>query len=168
VSRQAIVSQILNLKSREREKRGRRVVAIRALPEWTEEAEFEEGGDHIHVVAGTSLLTVRTALAERDVLDVWLVILTELSESELGAEVLARLARRRLEFIDLWSAAARAFGLTGRSPGTPTSWTLRSMTSCGSEILRCELGPISGAPGNAPPRVAPCPGSVELVGSRRG
>lgn len=138
VSRQAIVSQILSLKSRERDKPGRRVVAIRALPEWAEEAEFEEEGEHISVVTGTSPLAVRAALAERDVLDVWLVILTELSESELGAEVLARLARRRLEFIDPWDAAARAFGLTEVDP------LLREKPQLADLLLRYR--PTSGYP----------------------
>ena len=56
---------------------------------------------------------MRVELVERDDPAEWLVLLTDRDERDLGRDVLDRLARRRLESIDSWSAVAASFEARG-------------------------------------------------------
>lgn len=90
------------------------VIALRAEPRWTG-GEREVAGRRVVVTACQSPLAVRAALAEwpsrqprqeRDLL----VVLCDLAEADLGADVLARFTPARVLGLDPWRAAAALFG----------------------------------------------------------
>src|SRR5262245_31660357 len=62
------------------------------------------------VRAGRSALEVREALAGRATDQDPLVILTELGHPDLGADVMARLVKRRVFPVDAWEPVLRVFG----------------------------------------------------------
>ena len=98
-----------------------RVVGIHA-PHWRGGASISTGHAAFRVSWCESALAVSEQLAalgdgER------LVVLTPLDETELGADVLARLARRRLIHPDRWQMVADAYGVVEVDPRLPVeSW----------------------------------------------
>ena len=120
------------------DRRPRRVLAIHARPEWSVSEPVTVDGDQVQVMPCPSPLAVRAAIAERDDLEEWLVLLTEHDEHELGVEVVARLARRRIESIDAWAAVAAAFGARAVDPA------LRETPELASALL--DGAPPSGYP----------------------
>jgi len=96
-----------------------RVIAMRAEPIWTA-GDLIVDDRRVEVRTCVSPLAVRSCLAkwsQRDVdtaegapSDV-MVVLCELSESDLGEDVMARLARRRVSALDPWEAARSLFGV---------------------------------------------------------
>lgn len=95
------------------EQRPTRVIGVQARTDWIGPASFAVDGESVRVVPCRSALEVRSQLAERDDPAEWLVLLTDRDERDLGRDVLVRLARRRLEPIDAWSAVAGSFGALG-------------------------------------------------------
>jgi hypothetical protein len=133
--------------ARQREEHGarrRRVLAVRARPSWTEAGELVVGGETVRVVACPSALGVRAALIERDDPEEWVVVLTDRDERDLGAEVVARLARGRIVTLDAWEAVAAAFGARAVDPA------LRTIPELAAALL--EAAPLAGYP--------PAPGAI--------
>lgn len=128
-----------------------RIIGIRA-PLSSEVGERLQVGElELEVVRGRSVLEVRQHLAERRG-DEPLLLLTPLEESELGSEVVARLARRHLVPIEPWQLVRRRFDaghIDPRVTGLP--WVARALL---------DLEPATGWP--------PAPGgflTAELVWS---
>lgn len=99
---------------------GARVIAMRAEPKWTD-GSLVVDSHRVEVQTCVSPLAVRSSLAgwdERetsngdggDVADL-LVVLCEASDHELGEDVLARLAHRRVLPLEPWDAARSLFGV---------------------------------------------------------
>ena len=138
-TRSALEALIDELRARESPDRtSRRVVAVRAKPQWPTDEQLVIGADSARVVPCRSSLEARVAISERDDPLEWLVLLTEAEGRELGAEVMARLPRRRIEILDLWHAAALAFGATKADP------LLRSIPELAELLLA--IRPIGGFP----------------------
>lgn len=91
-------------------------IAVRAEPVWAG-PDVLDGPTPIRVIACPSPLAVRAALtdhpAEHGVL---LALLTTCSDGELGPDVLARLAKRRVLSLDPFSAVLALFGATLLDP----------------------------------------------------
>lgn len=86
-----------------------RVIGVQARPEWQGPQSFPVEGETVRVAPCRSVLEVRVELADRADPDEWLVLVTDRDERDLGLDVMARLARRRLQSIDTWTAVAAAF-----------------------------------------------------------
>lgn len=87
----------------------RRVVAVRAAPEWPH-GPIDDAGRHVEVVPCASPLAVRAAVVdhppgEDDVL----VVLTPCADRDLGVDLLARLAKRRVIAPDPFTAILTIF-----------------------------------------------------------
>lgn len=94
------------------------VFAVRCTPQWpTGSALTLDAGVSLPVVACASALQVREVLSEFKGRSV--VILTALDEAGLGADVLARLYRRRLLRLDRWDCVRRLFGAAGLDQRLP-------------------------------------------------
>ena len=88
---------------------GDRCIGIQAR-ELPERGEIAVGDVTYAVVGCASALSVREALLELDESeDARLVVVTSVAEKELGADVLARFARRRLHRVDPWGAVTSLF-----------------------------------------------------------
>lgn len=86
-----------------------RVIGIRALSEWAGPPTLAIDGEDVDVVACASSLEVRETLAERGPAARRLVIITPLADRDLGTDVLARLARRRLLQPEPWRLVMELF-----------------------------------------------------------
>ena len=86
------------------------VVAFRGDHSWEGGETLDVDGRAWDVRACGSTLEIREALAFRSSGAPPLVILTPLSHTDVGADVLARLHRRRLLELDTWEPVLRAFG----------------------------------------------------------
>lgn len=84
------------------------VIGLRADPHWRGPASIDVGGRPVAVAGCVSSLAVRVAIAEHDG-DGPLVILTDLDDAELGAEVRAKLAKHRLVALNRWQAVLTLF-----------------------------------------------------------
>jgi hypothetical protein len=73
-------------------------------------------GDRFDVATCRSTLEIREHLARVDGSDGRLIIVTPLQDTDIGEDVLARLARRRLFPLDAWEGAARLFKATRLDP----------------------------------------------------
>ncbi|MGH9277049.1 MAG: hypothetical protein ACRD12_02920, partial [Acidimicrobiales bacterium] len=90
------------------------VIALRAEPRWSG-GDRQVDGRRIVVTGCSSPLAVRAALAgwpSRQPCDAGdlLVVLCDLAEADLGADVLARFTPARVLGLDPWRAAASLFG----------------------------------------------------------
>ncbi len=86
-----------------------KVFGLRTEPRWTG-AEVRQVGAHtVRVVECPSALAMRQALLEADGRSERLVLLTDRPESDLGDDVMARLARRRLFTLDPWDTLKGLF-----------------------------------------------------------
>ena len=109
-----------------------RVIGVQARPDWQEATSFDCRRGPVRVAPCRSALEVRAELVESDDPAAWLVVLTDREQRELGLDVLARLARRRLHSIDLGQPSQRRFGRAPSTPhfgGSPISPTLFSSTA---------------------------------------
>jgi hypothetical protein len=98
---------------------GPRIIAMRAEPKWTN-GPLTVDHHRVEIEACVSPLAVRSSLAvwaEREAHSMdgeasdLLVVLCELSDHELGEDVLARLAHRRVLPLEPWDAARSLFGV---------------------------------------------------------
>lgn len=86
-----------------------RAIAIALPGPWLGGAELRVNGETLPVVCCVSALQVREALASQGPDGPPLVILTAVPDGELGLDVLARLAGRRLYHIDPWQMVRDLF-----------------------------------------------------------
>lgn len=86
------------------------VVAFRGDPVWDAPETLRVEDRTWRVRTCRSSLEVREALAFREADALPLVILTNVPHHDLGADVLARLVKRRLLDLDTWEPVLRAFG----------------------------------------------------------
>jgi hypothetical protein len=93
-----------------------RVFGIRAEGGWSGPTTLDIDGQSFRVVACRSPLEVRERLAETDGSDQRLIVITSVGDDDLGEDVLARLAKRRLFALDTWESAARLFQSTRVDP----------------------------------------------------
>ena len=86
-----------------------RVFGFKADGGWSGAPTLEIDGESFVVAPCRSTLEVRERLARSEDDGHRLILITTLSESDLGEDVVARLARRRLAQIDPWEGAVRLF-----------------------------------------------------------
>jgi hypothetical protein len=86
-----------------------RVVALGALPRWHYAAELDVGGQPVTVVPCVSSLAVRQALVDTPA-PRRVAVLTDRSDADLGAGLLAHLAGGRVLPLDRWLAVRARFG----------------------------------------------------------
>ncbi|MEV7571532.1 BREX-2 system phosphatase PglZ [Pseudarthrobacter sp. NPDC089323] len=94
-----------------RSKNQGKVIAIRAAPNPAARRSFEDHGERVDVVPCVSALAVRVALMEHSG-GSWLVILTDRSEDDLGAGILAHFVGNQLRNPDPWEAVRQRFSAT--------------------------------------------------------
>jgi hypothetical protein len=91
-------------------------IALRARPEWpAAEATLPIASATVRVVPCRTPLAVRAALHDRAGAE-RLVLLTELTDGELGDGLLAHLSRHTVRSVDPWEVTARLFGAAGADP----------------------------------------------------
>lgn len=105
----AVVRSLVD-RARERPERGR-VIGVRATPDQAAQRTFEHRGDTVRVLPCVSALAIRAALLDRAENE-WLVILTDRSEEDLGAGILAHFSSYHLKTPDPWDAIKQRFGAT--------------------------------------------------------
>lgn len=86
-----------------------RVIGIYTPGTWLGDADLQVGQDRLPVAFCTSSLQIRDALAEHGEDHSPLVLVTNVPEDQLGWDVTARLARRRLHHIDAWKIVRDRF-----------------------------------------------------------
>lgn len=106
-----------------------RVFAFRTMDDSWMPGEVPVNGERFRVVRAQSELAIREALVRREG-DERLAILTALDDRDLGLDVLARLARRRLLRLDPWETVRSAFGAQSVEP------RLRSLPLLGRALLK--------------------------------
>lgn len=79
-----------------------RFIGIHALGPWTGPASMTVAGEEVDIALCPSPLALRERLATREQNGRRLVLVTDRTEAELGGDVLARLAKRRLLRIEPW------------------------------------------------------------------
>lgn len=92
-----------------------RAIALRTRPEWTGDPVLAVGDATVRVVPCPTPLAARAALYE------WpdterLVLLTELTDAELGDGLLAHLSRHTVRSVDPWDLVRQMFGGVGLDP----------------------------------------------------
>ena len=88
------------------------VLGFRSTAQGVEPQTFQHDGQDVAVVPCVSALAARAALAERPA-DGWLVLVTDRSDDDLGAGLLAHLVGQRLRSPDAWQAVQQRFAATG-------------------------------------------------------
>lgn len=83
-------------------------IALRAAPAWTGEPVLTIGGTAVRVVACPTPLAARAALRDRADGE-RIVLLTELSDDELGEGLLAHLSEQHVRKVDMWDVATQMF-----------------------------------------------------------
>jgi hypothetical protein len=96
-----------------------RVIGVHADGPWTGPSVVRVEGEDIEVAFCPSALAVRERLASRGKDAQRLVVVTDRTENELGSDVLARLARRRLYRIDPWRVVLDLFRARELDPRLP-------------------------------------------------
>lgn len=91
------------------------VLGVRARPGATREATFTHAGQPVRIVPASSALAVREAIRTADP-DGWLVVVTDRSDEDLGAGLLAQLTWQRLRHPDPWEAVRQRFGASNVDP----------------------------------------------------
>lgn len=125
------------------------VLGVRTRPEWTGSTTFVHDDIPVSVVPCVSSLAVREALMDRR-RNQWLVVLTDRSDSDLGAGVLSHLVFNRLRTTDPWEAVRHRFAATGIDPALTSASSHRELAS----------GLLAAAPPGGWP---PAPGGVLTV-----
>ena len=102
------------------------VIGVRARPEWNDGELLGDDGP-VHVAACPTPLTAREALLEfsttqgaRTGVDT-LVVLTDLTEADLGEDLLGRFVRPRLMYLNSWKAVCQRLGVRQLDPDYGTS-----------------------------------------------
>ncbi len=90
-------------------------IALHARPQWTDEPVLRFGGTAVRVVPCPTPLAARAALHDRSGTEK-LVLLTELSDTELGDGLLAHLSHHTVRSIDPWELVRQLFGGTDLDP----------------------------------------------------
>ena len=93
-----------------------RVFGFKAEGGWSGAPTLEIDGESFLVVPCRSTLEVRERLAQSEDDGLRLILITALSESDLGEDVIARLARRQLASIDPWEGVVRLFQASKADP----------------------------------------------------
>lgn len=125
------------------------VLGVRTRPEWTGSNTFVHDEIPVSVVPCVSSLAVREALLERT-REQWLVVLTDRSDSDLGAGVLSHLVFNRLRTPDPWEAVRHRFAATGIDPALTSAPSHRELAA----------GLLAAAPAGGWP---PAPGGVLTI-----
>lgn len=90
-------------------------IALRARPEWSADPLLSVGNTTVRVVPCRTPLAARAALHDR-VDSERLVLLTELTDDELGEGLLAYLSRNRVRSVDPWDLVRQLFGVARLDP----------------------------------------------------
>ncbi|MEU8004188.1 BREX-2 system phosphatase PglZ [Catellatospora sp. NPDC049111] len=90
-------------------------IALRARPEWIDEPVMKIGGTLVRVVACPSPLAMRAALHDRAEGE-RLVLLTELTDAELGDGLLVHLSHYTVRSVDPWELVRQMFGADDIDP----------------------------------------------------
>lgn len=109
-----------------------RTIGLRVGGSWDGPDTLALGGTTCHVRWCPSALAFREALAEDLASDDLRVLLTERSDQDLGGDVLARLPKRRLSFLDPWAALQHRHAISTVAPRLRG----RSFTWLAEELLR--------------------------------
>ena len=88
------------------------VLGVRALPAATKPASFTHRDQPVRIVPAASALAVREAIRQADPAG-WLVVVTDRSDDDLGAGLLAQFVWQRLRHPDPWQAVRQRFGAHG-------------------------------------------------------
>ncbi|GLZ16340.1 hypothetical protein Acsp04_65750 [Actinomadura sp. NBRC 104425] len=117
----AAVTQYLAASRSLNERPKRRVVLLRAVPEWDGPDELSwDGEQRARIATAPSPLAIHELVLEHfggqeDGPEV-LVVLTDREESELDPAILARVHRQRVEIVDNWNLVLETFGSDQRDP----------------------------------------------------
>ena len=101
------------------------VIGVSARPEWSG-GELAVDDGRVCVIACPTPLAVREAIADFSLIDGaqtgtdTLVVLTDLTEAELGADILGRFVRPRLMFLSSWKAVCQRLGVRQLDPDYAT------------------------------------------------
>jgi len=123
-------------------------IALRARPEWTGEPVLTVEGRTVRVVACSTPLAARAALHDRAA-DELLVLLTDLTDTELGDGVLAHVSRCTVRGVNTWDLVRQLFCVDVLDP------TLADSHFGGGGWLAAALTDLAPPDGWPPP-----PGSV--------
>ncbi|SCL20122.1 BREX-2 system phosphatase PglZ [Micromonospora inyonensis] len=121
------------------EQDGTDAIVLLARPEWTDEPVLTVAGTPVRVVPCPTPIAARAALADRAA-DEKLVLLTDLSDAELGDGLLAHVSMQTSRSVDPWELVRQAFGGQTRLDLDPTlvrtgRWVADALT---------ELAPVDG------------------------
>ncbi|NYG54951.1 BREX-2 system phosphatase PglZ [Nocardioides perillae] len=92
------------------QQRPERLLLLRGQPQWAGGDVVRVDDVDVRVAPAVSPLAVRDLLASHP--DDRLVVVTDVPESELGADLLSRAVRQRVGAVDTWDAVRGAFGVT--------------------------------------------------------
>jgi hypothetical protein len=87
-----------------------RAIALRARPEWTDEPVITVNSRTVRIVTCPTPLAARAALHDRANTEL-LVLLTDLTDNDLGDGVLAQVSRCTVRSVDPWDLVRQMFGL---------------------------------------------------------
>src|SRR3954447_14595319 len=91
------------------------VIGLRGVPDRAVAADVQHDGRVVRVRPAESALAVREVLSEHREGD-WMVVVTDRTDDDLGAGVLAHLIWQRLRSPDPWEAVRHRFAATGIDP----------------------------------------------------
>jgi len=86
-------------------------IALRAKPEWEGDTVLPIADATVRIVPCRTPLAARAALHDRAATE-RLVLLTELTDAELGDGLLAHFSKQRVRNVDIWDVTAGLFGLS--------------------------------------------------------
>jgi len=90
-------------------------IALRAAPAWTGESVLTIGGTAVRIVPCPTPLAARAALHDRADGE-RLVLLTELSDDDLGEGLLAYVSEQHVRKVDMWDVATQMFKVPAVDP----------------------------------------------------
>lgn len=111
----------------------RKVVLLRASPVWDGPGQLTWGGDRqVRVVAARSPLAAYEHVLAHLAPDAGgpelLVVLTDREESELGADLLARVHKHRVNAVDTWDVVREVFGAQSTAAGlSAENWAAEAL-----------------------------------------
>ncbi|MEV6602416.1 BREX-2 system phosphatase PglZ [Actinoplanes sp. NPDC051346] len=100
------------------EQDGADAIALSAAPAWNGDPHLAIGDIRLRVVPCETPLAARAALHDREESEK-LVLLTELSEAELGEGILAHLSKQTVRRVDAWELVRQMFGGATLDPALP-------------------------------------------------
>ncbi|MDT5026387.1 MAG: hypothetical protein QOE61_2813, partial [Micromonosporaceae bacterium] len=98
-----------------REDDAQTAIALRGRPEWTDDPVLTVNARTVRVVPCPTPLAARAALHDRADTEL-LVLLTDLTDTDLGDGVLAHVSRCTVRSIDAWDLVRQMFGLESLDP----------------------------------------------------